>query len=562
MFKELYSKNLVGPINVLLYSSIRKHNAEEGWELWLYRVNGSKEIEKFETEAEADERLDELKSTSSYVDIGDFSYNLLWVSSLEKDDIITESKQEYRVVFNRFSLGVESYRPYKAFDTEEERDAYYDEVADMGVGGGLVQKDSYSDLPERGNKNYVYIVKDTGQTYYWDSVTETYITTGTAGRTGYYSTTQDLPTTLGQQITINKSDLTVLVEPTVPYSEGCEVIGANAAHGLIVSNNGSTVTVKTIMDATIDSFKQVNTENDLPAVGQANVLYAIKDVNEFRAWDLENNQWYKLPLTSLNQDVTVKCEQGMYKVGDEIPEGTPLETIIVNMLLKTNYPKLTDPSATMTATGVKLLECGSELASTFTITFNQGSINPAYGTNGKRAGEATGYSINGGTTQVGTTFNIIVSESNAGPFTGKVNYAQGPQPLDDEGGNYDQPLPAGSINTNQIKYEFVNALWSNSENINTVARHGLVSKTSGTYEFNFVPQTATKPEIFDVPSDWTVSKVEMYNPLSGKYESVASEFTITNTTHNNAAGASVNYKRYTDNRGYAASDRKIRITFS
>lgn len=449
------------------------------------------------------------------------------------------------------------------FETEEEAEEEVAKIREvMKSGGGLIQKDSFGDFPETGNSGNIYIAKDTGQTYYWDNSSKTYISTGTAGRTGFYSTTEDLPTTIGQSTTINKSSLTVLVEPTVAYSEGSEVIGANAAHSLIISSSGSTVTVKTIMDATIDSFRQVATEANLPAVGQNNVLYAVKDINEFRVWDEENQEYYKLPLTSLNRDVTVKCEQGMYKVGDHIEEGTPLETIIVNMLLKTNYPTLTDPSATLTATGTKLLECGATLNSTFTIDFNQGKINPAYGTNGKRAGAATGYSINGGTVQTGNTFSITVSESNAGPFIGKVNYAQGPQPLDDEGKNYKTPLPAGSVNTNQIKYEFVNALWSNSANITVIAKHSLVSKTDGIYEFNFVPQSAEYPEVFDVPSNWNVTKVEMYNPLSGKYESVISEFTVTNTTHNNAAGTSVNYKRYTDNRGYAASDRKIRITFN
>lgn len=522
--------------------------------LIFYLMNGGNIREQYGSQDEMENTYQEFVNHGLFVEVDDRVFNTIHFSTIDKADL----DDEYFV-----HIVLRTGETLMArFDTEADRDEFFDELMNSSMSGGLVQVDTFGDLPEKGNPGCIYITKDTGQTYYWDDNSQTYISTGTAGRTGYYSTTQDLPTTLGQQTTINKSDLTVLVEPTVDYSEGSEVIGANAAHGLIVANSGSTVTVKTIMDATIDSFRQVDTEDDLPAVGQANILYAIKDVNEFRAWDLENNEWYKLPLTSLNQDVTVKCEQGMYKVGDEIPEGTPLETIIVNMLLKTNYPKLTDPSATMTATGDKLLECGSELTSTFTITFNQGKIDPAYGTNGKRAGEATGYSINGGTTQSGRTFSITVSESNMGPFTGKVNYAQGPQPLDDEGGNYDHPLPAGSVNTNQIKYEFVNALWSNSANINTVAKHSLVSKSAGTYEFNFAPQTATKPEIFDVPSNWTVTKVEMYNPLSGKYESVASEFDITNTTHNDASGTSVNYKRYTDNRGYAASDRKIRITFN
>lgn len=426
----------------------------------------------------------------------------------------------------------------------------------------LTQANSYADLPAQGQVGSLYLTKDTGQTYYWDENTETYVTIGTAGRTGTYSTTVNLPTTIGQSIEINKTDLSVLVAPTVPYSEGSEVVGANATHGLIVENLTNSVQVKTIMDATIDSFKQVATIDDLPLIGQENVLYAIKDIQEFRAWSLEDGAYYTLPTVCLNRDLTVKCEQGNYKVGDFIAEGTSLETIIINMLLKTNYPTFTNPSASLSATGAKLLECGSTLNTTFTITFNRGSITPAYGTSGKRAGAATGYSLNGGATQSGNTFSQTISESNMGPFTGTVYYAEGEQPLDDNGDAYDQPYPAGSINTGQVKYEFVNALYANTANITTVAKLALVSKGARTNIFKFPAQTIANPECFEVPADWTISAVEMLNTLNNQWESVASEFTITNTTHQDAAGNTVNYKRYTDNRGYAAADRQVRITFS
>lgn len=384
----------------------------------------------------------------------------------------------------------------------------------------LTQANSYSDFPEKGVSGALYLAKDTGQTYYWDPATETYITIGTSGRTGVYSTTVSLPVAIGDSIDIDKTDLAILVAPTVPYSEGSEIVGANATHGLIVANQTTKVTVKTIMDATIDSFKQVATENDLPEIGQENVLYAIKDIREFRAWSLADNEYYPLPEVVLNRDLTVKCEQGNYKVGDFIPQGTSLENIIINMLLKTNYPTFTNPSASMTATGAKLLECGSTLSTVFTVSFNQGTITPAYGTNGKRAGEATGYSLNGSTPQVGNTFNVTVTESNRGPFTAVVNYAQGPQPKDDEGGDYDSPLPAGSVTTNQIKYEFVNALYANTSNITTISKLSLVSKGAGSYTFNFPAQSESNPEVFDVPSDWNVTAVEMLNTLNNQWESV------------------------------------------
>ena len=144
----------------------------------------------------------------------------------------------------------------------------------------LTQSNSYGDFPETGVSGALYLAKDTGQTYYWDETTQTYITIGTAGRTGIYSTSILLPTTFGQIVNINKSDLTELVAPTVSYSEGSEVVSSNAAHAVITANATNEVTVRIIADNVIDSFEQVETRMDVPAQGQVNVLYAIKDEKE------------------------------------------------------------------------------------------------------------------------------------------------------------------------------------------------------------------------------------------------------------------------------------------
>ena len=252
---------------------------------------------------------------------------------------------------------------------------------------------------------------------------------------------------------------------------------------------------------------------------------------------------------------------GGVQVGDHYDAETPIETILRDILNPTDYPILTDPSVTLVSSVATLLEDGSSVSAVLTANFNRGRINPAYGTSGYRSGEAQGYSLNSGTEQAGAAFNVTVDNSHK-TYSVVVRYAAGEQPKDSIGEDYSTPLPAGFITSPTLKYEFVNALWSNSASINTIAKHSLISKSAGTYEFNFAPQTVTYPEVFDVPADWTVSKIEMYNTISGKYDSVKDEFTKTTVTHNNAAGTAVSYNRYTDNRGYAASSRKIKITFS
>ena len=178
------------------------------------------------------------------------------------------------------------------FATEEEAEQEAELIREAAkAGGGLLQKDSLNDFPKTGNSGTIYIAKDTGQTYYWDKVSKTYIKTGTAGRTGVYSYNKDLPSVVGTSIVVKKSELNEILKPTVDFSEGSEVIGDNAIHGIITNVNGDNVTITTVTDLTIDSFRQVATLNDLPTSGVDNILYYVQDIDEFRIWDSTNGKW-------------------------------------------------------------------------------------------------------------------------------------------------------------------------------------------------------------------------------------------------------------------------------
>lgn len=262
----------------------------------------------------------------------------------------------------------------------------------------------------------------------------------------------------------------------------------------------------------------------------------------------------------LTSDLTASVTVGGVTSGTTFEEGTPLENVVRNILSPTLYPSFTNPSASMSATGAKLIEKGGSLAVVFTITFNRGTINPAYGTSGYRAGAATDYTLDG-TTQSGNTFEKTITEAKTS-YTGSVAYAQGEQPKDSNGNNYDSPLPAGSANTNAVTYEFVNAIWANTTNISTVAKLSLVSKSAKQRDMTFPAQTVANPEIFDIPASWTVTAVQVKNDLSGQWEDASSQFTVTDTTHNDAGGVSTAYKRYTFNMGVGTGSRQIRVKWN
>ena len=247
---------------------------------------------------------------------------------------------------------------------------------------------------------------------------------------------------------------------------------------------------------------------------------------------------------------------GGIAVGKNYPQGTSIETVLRDMLNPVENPRFTPPSATIATTGGTLVEEGTTANKTLTITFNRGSINPAYGTSGYRSGTATGYSLNGGIQQAGNVFNVVVGTGNT-TFSARVDYAAGEQPKNSAGENYDEPLAAGYVNTDTLSFEIVAALWSNAANITAVAKEQLISRSVKQKQFNFPAQTAANPQIFDVPASWTVTAVEMLNTLNNQWVNAIGDFDVTDETHGTIA-----YKRYQYNRQVATGARSIRIKWN
>lgn len=264
---------------------------------------------------------------------------------------------------------------------------------------------------------------------------------------------------------------------------------------------------------------------------------------------------------SLQDDLITSVTVGGISSGTEYEEGTELETILRDMLNPVAYPTLTNPSASLSATGAKLLETGATLGVTFTLTLNRGSINPQYTAESNyRSGAATSYTFDGETKETNAFTRTVTSAKTT--YQGTISYAAGCQPKDSIGRDYNSPLPAGTVASSSINYEFVDSIWTNTASISTVAKLALVSKNAKQKQFDFPAQTTQYPEQFHVGSTWNITAIESLNPMSGKWEDCSSEFTQGTTTHPDAAGNDVSYKTYTDNRGYNAGARSVRIKWS
>ena len=263
----------------------------------------------------------------------------------------------------------------------------------------------------------------------------------------------------------------------------------------------------------------------------------------------------------LKEDLTASITVGGIPTGTTYSKGTKIEDILVNLLNPVLFPTLTAPSATLAGTGNKLLKSGSTINVTLTATLNRGSINPAYGTSGYRAGEASEYSLNGGTAQTSNKWTQTVSASN-NSFQAVINYNAGEQPLDSVGNDYSNPLPAGSVTTNTVKYDFVDPIWANTASILAIDELALVGKSTKQKDFVFPDQTVANPEVFDIPASWNVTAVEVKNDLSGVFEDALDQFDVTDITHDDTAGNAVDYKRYTFALGFDTGERTVRVKWN
>lgn len=142
----------------------------------------------------------------------------------------------------------------------------------------------------------------------------------------------------------------------------------------------------------------------------------------------------------------------------------------------------------------------------------------------------------------------------------KAAYAQGPQPLDSKGNNYQSPLPAGVVYSDIVTINGVYPYFTNKDNNEAFAK--LTLTTSNT--LNTVKFKAEGPNkhTFKLPVKYTLTKVELLNTLSGKYENYGID-KFTKTTENiEVQGKQVSYAVYTRNDAGFNGESTFNITFS
>lgn len=312
------------------------------------------------------------------------------------------------------------------------------------------------------------------------------------------------------------------------------------------------------LNVQVDPGDKVNLAND----DVMNILYRNAVLRGYTGTKEEWLTFISLPGSGeapiLQNDLIASIAAGGIKVGDQFLQGEQLETLWRNLLDPVKGPTFTNPSVLIVPSGGLLMEPGETKETTLIIKFDRGSITPAYGTSGNRAGEILSYQINDVNVS-DINYSVTVSETNK-EFIATVYFGEGEQPKDSKGDDFGSPLPAGSVKSPTLTYEFVNPIWSNAADITQIVKELLVSKNSKSKTFRFPPQTVANPEVFDIPKSWTITKIEAFNEITNRFEEI-SDFKRTDVVHQDLAGRDVEYNRYTDGRGYKADTREVKVTW-
>lgn len=142
----------------------------------------------------------------------------------------------------------------------------------------------------------------------------------------------------------------------------------------------------------------------------------------------------------------------------------------------------------------------------------------------------------------------------------RATYAQGPQPLDSKGNNYQTPLPAGTVDSAAVTITGVYPYFTNKDNNGAFAKLGLtISNNLSAVKFK---AEGPNKHAFKIPAKYNLTKVELLNTLSGKYENYGID-KFTKTTENiKVQGKQVIYAVYTRNDAGFNGESTFNITFS
>lgn len=276
--------------------------------------------------------------------------------------------------------------------------------------------------------------------------------------------------------------------------------------------------------------------------------------------------------SALSDDIATVNALGGIPAGTTVAQlkNKTFSQLFDELIFPTVNPTFEAPTASLslksTSTTPIIQEVGTTgasvpVAASFNTEYNAGAIKIAGVKKQNRGGALNSGSsfIYINNTPTNKTFPTEIPE---GIITYKYRaaYQQGPQPLDSKGNNYQTPLPAGTIDSNAVIITGVYPYFTNKDNNKAFAKLPLTIYNS----LSVVKFKAEGPNkhTFKIPVKYTLTKVELLNTLSGKYENYGIDKFTKTTEDIEVQGKQVSYAVYTRNDAGFNGESTFNITFS
>lgn len=255
---------------------------------------------------------------------------------------------------------------------------------------------------------------------------------------------------------------------------------------------------------------------------------------------------------TMGEDFTTNITVGGIAEGFDVVATDTVQSLLKKMLLTTYYPVYTAPSASLTVPNV-LAEVGTTITQNITLAFNAGAITLRGTKQADRAGAATNYNVktSGADTDydedkaTGTFSDVSISRATKGNVvvSGVVSYAEGAQPKDSDGKDFETPLSAGDVSAASKTIEFIYPfIWGASDSatpdLSTLTKD-LSKKGNKTYDYT----TANQHIVFAYDKSYgdltSILDQNGFETISGYTKTVDGEYNVyvsdTPTTDTNAA---------------------------
>jgi hypothetical protein len=262
------------------------------------------------------------------------------------------------------------------------------------------------------------------------------------------------------------------------------------------------------------------------------------------------------------QDYTSQVQLGAIEIGQIIPAGTSFDAFVRLAIEKVFNPTFTNPSASLTISGISQnVESGLIASPELILNFNRGSINGRMdGTiwnpnlvQNPRAGEASEYTLNGQGNGLNNNLqlNDIQLFDGSNNFSGSVEFLDGPQPKNSKDENFGSPYLASILNASGIIYGRRNAFYgtdllsdipyTTSEQVRALINKLLNPVNNSTFVIN-VP-IGSKMVVFAYPG--TLREVSSVIYIEAMNTEIKNIFSLININVEGLNGYNpINYKLY------------------